>query len=58
MVTWRVLVDSLDLGTATGKLSPKKGVSASALTDLVVKDQLLGDTDGTRETFKYLGEKK
>ena len=54
MVTWRVLLESLAFGTATGKLSPNSGNSRSALTVFVVKDQLEGDTDGTRDTFKYL----
>ena len=57
MVTCRVLVDSFVLGTATGKVSPMTtgfSLPLSAWTAWVVKDQLLGDTDGTRDTFKYL----
>ena len=56
MVTCSVFVDNLAFGTATGKLSAiTTGHSPlSAIIALLVKDQLEGDTDGTRDTFKYL----
>ena len=60
MVTCSVFVDNLAFGTATGKLSAiTTGHSPlSAIIALLVKDQLEGDTDGTRDTFKYLKNRK
>jgi hypothetical protein len=60
MVTCSVFVDNLAFGTATGKLSDiTTGLSPlSAIIALVVKDQFEGDTDGTRDTFKYLKRRR